>query len=108
MATTPDGLLLQLASWHKEGLQRLTAVVDKHKASLAVLIQLAEADIVELVAPFAEAEKPRNKRRTGAKQQQQKVRGEGRAGGERGSVFGPERRGAAPQPHSRGGRGRAS
>ena len=73
MATTPDGLLLQLASWHKEGLQRLTAVVDKHKASLAVLIQLAEADIVELVAPFAEAEKPRNKRRTGAKQQQQKV-----------------------------------
>ena len=66
MATTPEGLLVQLDVWRKEGLQRLTAFVDQQTASLAPLFQQAEADILELVAPFAD--KPRNKRRAGPKQ----------------------------------------
>jgi len=64
-----EGLLAHVAAWHKEGLQKLTSAVDKHKVAIAALIQQAEAEILELVQPF-ENDKPRNKRRAAAKQQQ--------------------------------------
>ena len=64
----PDGLLAQLSLWHKDGIQRLTTAVDKHKAVLSQLIQQAEAEILELVQPF-EDEKPRTERRARGKQQ---------------------------------------
>ena len=55
----PDGLLAALTSWHKDGVQKLTYVVDKHKAALSALIAQAEEEILELVLPLQEAEKHR-------------------------------------------------
>lgn len=66
----PDGLLAHLSALQKDGMQRLTSLVDVHKAALSLLIEKASAEILELVQPF-ESEKPRNKRNKGATRQQQ-------------------------------------
>jgi hypothetical protein len=64
----PEGLLAQLTAWHKDGVHKLTSVVERHKSELSELIQAAEAEILELVQPF-EADRPRGKRRAGSRVQ---------------------------------------
>jgi hypothetical protein len=75
MATAaPHALLAQLTAWHKDGVQKLTSAVERHTSSLKALIEQAEAEIAELVQPFA-AHNPRSKRRA---PQAAKVGGAGR------------------------------
>jgi hypothetical protein len=84
----PDGLLAALTTWHKEGVHKLTSVVEKHRAALAELIQNAEAELLQLVHP-TEQEKHRSKRRAGGTKAV--VSGQGRGGASAGHQAGPLR-----------------
>jgi hypothetical protein len=85
-----EALLAHVAAWHKQGLQKLTSAVDKHKAALSLLIDQADAEIRDLVA-FCNTKKPRKKGRAAAKQQA--VRGASSGAGARVCcVFGSKRR----------------